>query len=314
MTDQICATLLEREPGESRDALPACLPPWVENPYRLVSLYEMLQIAADRYLEMGRLIEDWMQGPLTIAAPAQPLNERAYTHFLSALTALKLHSDELGLKVTEQLLTDKARGLRGVALTREIAAGAMGEIYRCFLAEIKSQAFFFIPSHKAKYYADLKVWPDPSEPPNVVRPVPPLFGEHVEASFKSASYDIKEAGNCYAVGRNTGAVFHLMRVLEIGLGVLAGQFKIPCDHTNWETVINRVEKAIADLDKDPNRPSTWRDDREFYSQCASHFRVLKDAWRNHTMHARGKYDEGEAESILRNVRDFIQKLATRLHE
>jgi hypothetical protein len=217
--------------------------------------------------------------------------------------------------VTNQLLTDKVRSLKGVALTRDVAAGAMGEVYRCFLAEIKSQAFIFIPGHRAKYYTELIVeWPDPSVPPKPVVPVPPLFGEQVATNFESASYDIKESGNCYAVGRNTAAVFHLMRALEVGLGVLAAQFKISSERTNWETIINQIEKAIADLDKGTNRPANWKDDREFYSQCASHFRVLKDAWRNYTAHARGKYDEGDAESILRNVRDFMQKLATRLHE
>jgi hypothetical protein len=43
-------------------------------------------------------------------------------------------------------------------------------------------------------------------------------------------------------------------------------------------------------------------------------RVVKDAWRNYTAHLRGKYDDQEAEDMLANVRGFMQKLATRLHE
>jgi hypothetical protein len=275
----------------------------------------MLQVAADRYLEMGRLIQDWTEGPLTIIAPAQPLDGKAWTDFVGALTALKRHSSEMGLKVTEQLLSDTARPLQGVQVTRKIAAKAMGEVYRCFLAELKSQAFFFIPSHKAKYYAGLVMrWPDQSAPPEPPTPEVPLFGEKVAASFESASYDIKEAGSCYAVGRNTGCVFHLMRVLEIGLGPLAKQFNVPFDHTNWETAINRIEKAIGEIEKDPARPTNWKGERQFWSQCASHFLVVKDAWRNYTMHVRGKYDEQEALDQMRNVRGFMQKLATRLHE
>lgn len=133
-----------------RKAAPTCPRPWLENPYRLVSLYEMLQVAAYRYLEMGRLIQDWTQGPLLVSAPAQPLNEKVYAEFVMALTALQLHSSELGLKVSEQLLYDTVRALKGTVLTREIAAKAMGEIYRCFLAELKSQAFFFVESHKSR--------------------------------------------------------------------------------------------------------------------------------------------------------------------
>ena len=61
-------------------------------------------------------------------------------------------------------------------------------------------------------------------------------------------------------------------------------------------------------------PADWKDQLEFFSQAASYFMVVKDAWRNYTAHARGRYDEDEAEGILRNVRGFMQKLATRLHE
>src|SRR5207245_6054748 len=88
----------------------------------------------------------------------------------------------------------------------------------------------------------------------------------------------------------------------------------PIIQTGKQLSINQIEKAIKDIEKDQNRSVTWKDDREFYSQCASHFRVVKDAWRNYTAHARGKYDEQEAIDMLGNVRGFMQKLATRLHE
>jgi hypothetical protein len=140
------------------------------------------------------------------------------------------------------------------------------------------------------------------------------FGADVSDAFPSAGFDISESCKCYALGRNTGCVFHLMRVMEIGLGILAKRFGLPCDHTNWDTIINRTEKAIGDIDKDPSRPANWKDEREFYSQCASHFRIVKDAWRNYSAHARGKYDEQEALDMLGNVRGFMQKLVTRLHE
>lgn len=140
------------------------------------------------------------------------------------------------------------------------------------------------------------------------------FGNIVSDAFPSSSFDVSEASRCYALGRNTACVYHLMRVMEIGLKVLAKQFNLPSDHTNWEQIINRTEKAIAEMDKDPKRTDTWKADREFYSQCASHFRVVKDGWRNYTAHARGKYDDQEALDMLGNVRGFMQKLATRLRE
>ena len=142
----------------------------------------------------------------------------------------------------------------------------------------------------------------------------PLFGAQVASTFPSTAYDIAEAGKCYALYRSTACVFHLMRVLEIGLRIFADRFGIPSDHTNWHNIIEGIEKAVRNMASDPARPTDWKDQQEFFSQAASHFMVLKDAWRNYTAHARVKYTDEEAEMLIMNVRGFMQKLATRLHE
>jgi hypothetical protein len=140
------------------------------------------------------------------------------------------------------------------------------------------------------------------------------FGKAVTISFPSTSFDAGEANRCFALNRSTACVFHLMRVLEIGLRVFADRFGVPSDHTNWHNIIEGVEKAVRNMGSDPSRPSDWRHQQEFFSQAANHFMFVKDAWRNYTAHARGKYTDEEAETLIINVRAFMQKLATRLHE
>lgn len=49
--------------------------------------------------------------------------------------------------------------------------------------------------------------------------------------------------------------------------------------------------------------------QESYSQAISTFGVLKDAWRNYTMHSRGKYTEEEAEHLFNNTKFFMQRIA-----
>src|SRR3989337_1503269 len=49
-----------------------------------------------------------------------------------------------------------------------------------------------------------------------------LFGGPVAMAFPSANSDLKSAGNCLAVGCDTAAVFHLMRVAELGLRAFCG--------------------------------------------------------------------------------------------
>jgi hypothetical protein len=58
----------------------------------------------------------------------------------------------------------------------------------------------------------------------------------------------------------------------------------------------------------------WKEQQRFYSQAASHFAVLKNAWRNYTMHSRSIYTEKQAEQIFESVKSFMQVLAERLHE
>jgi hypothetical protein len=48
-----------------------------------------------------------------------------------------------------------------------------------------------------------------------------LLGDAVTAKFPDAVVEIRNAGNCLAVGCSTAAVFHLMRVVEFGLRALS---------------------------------------------------------------------------------------------
>jgi hypothetical protein len=69
-----------------------------------------------------------------------------------------------------------------------------------------------------------------------------VFGNEVRTAFNSAAPDMIEAGNCLAAECNTAAVFHLMRVAEIGLRALANDrnapFKNkPIDQQEWGTIL-----------------------------------------------------------------------------
>jgi hypothetical protein len=162
--------------------------------------------------------------------------------------------------------------------------------------ELSVRYFLYVPSEKFRYYDS--VW----------------FGLDTIDKFPSILFDIKEAGSCFALGKNTASVFHLMRVLECGLNSLARYFSIDFSHTNWHPIIEQIESKVRDMAKSPNKPANWKDEQEFFSQCASYLMVVKDAWRNYTAHMRGKYDENEAECLLINVRAFMQKLSTKLSE
>lgn len=143
--------------------------------------------------------------------------------------------------------------------------------------------------------------------------IPGLWGQDVADKFPSAAPEIEEAAKCLALTRPTACVMHLMRILELGLHSLADVFKVPFANANWGTIIDQIEKQIKGISANTHGAS-WKIEQQFYSEASAHFRVLKDAWRNHSMHIHERYSEERAETIYQSVRGFIQHLATKLSE
>jgi len=162
--------------------------------------------------------------------------------------------------------------------------------------------FLYVPAERARF------WPTVKQPN--------AFGDKVAQSFPSAAFDIHNAAIAMVTTQFTASVFHLMRALEIGLTILGKEFGVSLAHTNWAPAIDQLESKIREMRKDPDWKALpdCKEQQEFYAQAASHFAILKDAWRNFTMHGRGQYTEDEAERIFENVKGFMQQLAERLHE
>jgi len=136
-------------------------------------------------------------------------------------------------------------------------------------------------------------------------------------NYPSARPDITEACRCFAVGRYTACVFHCMAILQGGLYALASDagvtLKYPVELAEWSEIIGAIENIIPPLANQPR--TSARDERmTFLSECAVQFRYFKDAWRNHVAHMRESYDRDQAHSILLHVRDFMEKLSTRIAE
>jgi hypothetical protein len=156
-----------------------------------------------------------------------------------------------------------------------------------------------------------------------------LFGAQVKQSFPSSSRDILDAGNCIAVGLGTSAVFHLMRAVESGLRGLCTHLHIlrirkskkpkqkkyiAMAYSQWEKMLDAVRTKI-DTKINALSPGKRKQDlQEFYYPLLQDLRGFKDAWRNHVMHSRKEYTPKEADAILKHVRSFMQRLATRVSE
>ncbi len=192
---------------------------------------------------------------------------------------------------------DGVVGSRGEkTITNDSIRQMFHELMNRLWDELDTHVFYQIESQKSLFY---------EEPERYI-------GQEVSKAFPTAARELTDASKCYATGRYTACVFHLMRALELGLSCMARVFGVSSDYTNWQNIIEQVEAKVRELPK--TKSKNWKEDQEFYSQAASYFMVLKDAWRNYTAHMRGRYDEDEARQIMDNVCGFLKKLALRLSE
>jgi hypothetical protein len=284
-------------PEISQDALPVCLR--AENPYRLVSLLEiMLAVKPDVIIRLSRSL--WICSSLTHvkdpsyreAAISQLENALGECLDMCSVSRLDLPVSTLHIKDALDVLRLRSEKTDGNAIER-----LAGQVSDNIAKELSLREYFTLPSDKAKLYS-AKNW----------------FGDQVADAFPSTGYDANEALKCYALSRNTACVFHLMRVLEIGLISLAKHLSVPHAHSDWGNMINGIEGKINAIDKDPNKPANWKDEREYLCQCISDFRTFKNAWRNYTAHARGKYDDEDAVEIMGSVKSFMRQISTRFTE
>ena len=138
-----------------------------------------------------------------------------------------------------------------------------------------------------------------------------MFTDTVREYFSSIELDIKEACLCFALNRHTASVFHLMRILEVGLYAMGESLGLAV-HTNWHNALDQIEKEIKRRNIDPT--DDWKVDRAFYEEASTHFRMIKGPWRNYTMHGNSHYDEPQARDIFASVAPFMSHIAKRLSE
>lgn len=91
--------------------------------------------------------------------------------------------------------------------------------------ELPAIELLIVPAAQAPYYVSADIWIDPD----------------VTAKFPSISLEAEEASKCYALGRSTACVFHLMRILELGLNSLAHSLGVSFQRRNaWRNHVMHI--------------------------------------------------------------------------
>jgi len=148
-------------------------------------------------------------------------------------------------------------------------------------SELQSRVFYYVPGSMRDYY-------DRNQ-----------FSDEVINKFPQAITDMKEAGKCFALGRNTAAAFHLVRVAEHGLNVICQEYGIQsCD--SWGKILQDLRGYAVDSQRKSRKSNIM----------ALHARIVgvKDAWRDDTMHVNRLYDREEVEELFEFVKCFMSEV------
>lgn len=259
---------------------------WINNPYRLWSLWEMLQLYADKFVATLHLMSTLVQSvhsatdPFSFSKEELQRIKSTLLHLKEVLQQMELRTSISAIERIEEKLTENR-------IMHPVLDSLLSDLVRRIPDELKGVHFLLVPLQRRQYYSS-----------------PMLFGEEVFNGFPRTIVDIEEAGKCFALGRYTASVFHLMRVVEVGVQEFGTKLGVAlAAEKNWQKILNETNKPIKAMGekKDPLAKT--------YAEVAAHLYNVKLAWRNEVMHPKETYTEEETESISRNVKAFISALA-----
>jgi hypothetical protein len=217
--------------------------------------------------------------------------------------AVEQQCKKLELEVSVQLCYRFHSKLQGSGrLHWNVVESELEGIRRQMISELAGKKFAFIPASVVQFFEQEM-----------------LFGEQVSQAFPLANAEIKSAGNCLSVDLNTAAIFHLMRVAELGIRALAKHLNVKLrnnqtiEYAQWGTLIHALNDKIAPLGTPPhNRKKTEK--LQFYQGVLIEANALKDLWRNPVSHLRGTYNSDQARGVFERVKGFMQRLSIKVKE
>ncbi|MFT4097400.1 MAG: hypothetical protein QM651_09760 [Rhodoblastus sp.] len=250
------------------------------------------------------LIDSRIQGDTTGATAHRPVEDQP----LKGTIAVKLDEaaaicDDLELDAalaSIERLRERVEG-RQYPPTYDELRDSIADISSRMSDQLRARNFLFLSSAEAYFYT----------------PRAPLFGPEFEEKFRSHGvFELDEAAKCLALSRSTAAVFHLMRLLEIGIHAISSCLAIPDPVSpaarNWGAILKAIRAGIDQ--KWPTQADKLSPDYALFDALHASLDAAKHPWRNATMHVENKYTHDEASHILMAVKGFMTKLASRCDE
>lgn len=290
----------------------AALMRWHGKP-RLFSLAEMIRFLARDVHDAVDTLMWWLENTqrrIGELSPKDPERLKAIQRLIENVERVREFAAAMSLVATTQRCGNFVNDLRlstlvvipgtqtsmmPIPISVDVIDNEITGICSAFWDEMRNRNFAFIPPKTAEFFEQEA-----------------LLGDAVNAAFPSAKEDLKDAGNCFAVGLHTAAVGHLLNAMNPAVHALArhleSDYKIP-EHHDWGRIIKNLRKK---LDEAHAKGHGRQADIEFYAGLLDSVSALKDIDRNPLSHGRKRYNEPEALAVYERVKSLMQRAATRL--
>jgi hypothetical protein len=291
----------------------ACTPSWEEMRRTLISLWDLMErFRLDKFIKAYQHAAAMNQTWLT-ARDCRPdlqnvqVSHGDYKEFVDNLSVLQVQLEEVGMTLSSMSAAGALAAAGQAILLDQYKVFESGTMIR-LAAEIKDMQTRVRDEFVTRYVLVV-----PSDKVSFYDPIRPAFGAKVDQQFPSIAFEISEAGKCFGLARYTASVFHLMRVLEVGIRAVARCLSVPdpvrAADRNWGKVLQGIDGGIKQ-----KRSVMLAPDRELFDEVYLALDKIRSLWRNTTMHVENKYTEEEAKEIWDAVNALMRKLASRLDE
>jgi hypothetical protein len=252
----------------------------------------MEQFIADRFVTISANLAH-MSGAVSMSgreAETTALSKLARENLKEQIDDIRGDISGLPLEIVSLYLDRLEQSLLDPEFTFQAAGQGCRELTERFIDTLSLLSFLFLSPHEADLYSK------------------PLSGwDAVVTAFPSSQFDIEEASKCLALNRHTAAVFHLMRVTEVGINALCKKLRVDASVLpSWDAKLKKVDTALGD----PSIQTLPAQERSFFHDARANFSAVKTAWRNPTMHVEKTYSGEIATDIANSVRAFLRHLAS----
>lgn len=268
----------------------------------LGSLFDMLELNARHFLEVMSLIQHTKTSLENYGELKNPINNSTLQKMiLERCGDLEKSLIVLNANITQMAVEELKEQLRSPYLTFEHILTGFDDITKTLKRELSTSVVLALDNQERALF----------------KPVLPLFGAEFEDKFQTQGlFELSECSKCLALDRPTAAVFHLMRIMEIGIRAIAECLGIPNPikptERNWGRILDKIKEAIGS--KWPTSADRMSGEGAVFEALYASLDAAKNPWRNGTMHVESKYTDSEAENMMAVVKAFMMKLSSRMDE